>query len=169
MIYGAYGSNIDIRQMHDRLHTNFKDIGPAILKGYKLVFRGDNEWGYFADVKYTGKSCDKVLLYLYEMNKEAFTQMDKYEQVDKNRYYRKIVKCKMLKLFGKEKDVIIYKMNNKNKEKYQFGWPSNEYFGKIFMGYLHRKFPMKELRNIYKNLLIDSLHNSASKTKRYKR
>ena len=72
MLYLAYGSNLNKKQMSKRC-PKAKPIGPIILSGYKLEFRR------VATIKHTKKIEDKLGCGLWEITKDCEKSLDIYE------------------------------------------------------------------------------------------
>lgn len=147
MIYAAYGSNFGKEQMKRRV-PNARPIEAGWITCCKVVFRGDDKWGYFADLKFTDDPTDKTLVFLYEMDEEDFALMDKYEQVAEGRYYRKEIDCEGIYMPFCEYRAIVYKMREDNKDRYKVGRPSYEYIGRVARGLYDRRLPMSELKEM---------------------
>ena len=85
--YIAYGSNLDIDQMHERLGD--LEVIPS-FKGYirkhQLVFRGSREDGFFATIIPNTDCCVPVVLYKAVTGLEEI--LDRYEGISKEHYYK---------------------------------------------------------------------------------
>nr|DAJ99864.1 MAG TPA: hypothetical protein [Caudoviricetes sp.] len=80
MIYAAYGSNTNIKQMRSRC-PSAKIIGVAKLNGYKLLFRR----GYLTLLKSDGDVLDVLL---WDIDENDLKYLDMYEGYP-TLYYRK--------------------------------------------------------------------------------
>lgn len=119
ILYVAYGSNINLRQMSYRCpHSTV--AGTAMLKGYELQFR------HHATIKEKEKS--EVPVLLWELSKQDEKRLDAYEGYPK--YYRK--ENISLELNGETVEAMVYIMNgNKQQEA-----PSPQYYLTIEEGYI---------------------------------
>jgi gamma-glutamylcyclotransferase (GGCT)/AIG2-like uncharacterized protein YtfP len=80
VLYFAYGSNIDIQRLRDRVGRfgNVIALGPHRLNGFRLVFN----CGGFANIEpHAGSSVEGIL---YDLNDEQLHELDWYEGF----YYR---------------------------------------------------------------------------------
>lgn len=128
MIYAAYGSNLNNKQMLSRCpsSTSFKGI---TLKGWRLVFKG------VADIEVSPKG--KVLLGLYKITESCEKSLDVYEE------YPTVYKKKIIKLTINERkmDVMFYIMARK----YNYSPPTKRYFNAIAEGYKNWDFNINQL------------------------
>lgn len=58
-LYLAYGSNLSIQQMCQRLGGEFEPVGYGYIKGYKLSFRKSSS-GYYCSIDKSKNKNDKV-------------------------------------------------------------------------------------------------------------
>jgi len=102
-IYLAYGSNMNLEQMAKRCPTA-KLLGPAVLKGWKLIFRG-TDGGAVATIE--PKEGGEVPTVLWELEPEDEAALDRYEGFP--HLYRK----ETVEVFFKGKQVraMVYIMN----------------------------------------------------------
>jgi len=122
-IYLAYGSNMNLVQMAKRCPTA-KLIGPAVLKGWKLLFRG-SEYSAVATIEPGQES--EVPAILWELELEDETALDKYEGYPY--YYRKETVEALHK--GKPVKAFAYIMNPGR----GLGRPNSKYLNIIKQGY----------------------------------
>jgi len=120
MLYFAYGSNLNRKQMKRRCKDS-KYVGCFTLKNYKLVFRNKYYGGGVADVE--RKKNSNVLGAIYNISKNDEKALDFYE--DFPIMYIK----KYFKIFGKK--VMFYYMSKKTK----LNEPAKIYLNKIIQGY----------------------------------
>ena len=120
MLYFAYGSNLNRKQMKKRCKDS-KYVGCFTLKNYKLVFRNRYYGGGVADVE--RKKNSNVLGAIYNISKNDEKILDVYE--DFPIMYIK----KYFKIFGKK--VMFYYMPKKTKP----NSPAKIYLNKIIQGY----------------------------------
>jgi hypothetical protein len=92
MLYFAYGSNMDIMQMHERIGA-VPQPTQAKLVGYKLVFdkyASTRNCGA-ANIVHTNVTDDEVEGLVYELTEKQLAQMDLYEGIyakSPNRYQK---------------------------------------------------------------------------------
>ena len=129
MLYLAYGSNLNKKQMSKRC-PKAKPIGPIILSGYKLEFRR------VATIKHTKKIEDKLGCGLWEITKDCEKSLDIYEG-----FPHLYGKTQIILDDGRE--VMTYFMNGGNVEA-----PSNEYFSTIMQGYKDFGLPLNLLKKV---------------------
>ena len=116
MLYLAYGSNLNKKQMSRRC-PNAKPVGSVILKGFKLEFRR------VATIKHTKKNDDKLGCGLWEITKKCENSLDIYEGFP-HVYSKKIIKL------DDGREAMTYIMNNGEKCP-----PSFKYFNTIREGF----------------------------------
>jgi len=102
MLYFAYGSNLDRRQFARRCPGS-RSVAPAVLRGYRLAFRG----GGHADI--VREKGGTVRGALYEVTKRDVEALNRYEGVPG--YYHRIT------VFvrdgrGRLRRAFAYKMGN---------------------------------------------------------
>ena len=133
-LYIAYGSNLNIRQMAYRC-PNAKVAGNAILKDYRLLFRGPHT-GAVATVEPSKNSSVPVLV--WELTPADEAALDRYEGWP-TLYRKETVK---VELNGKIIKAIVYIMN----EGRPLGQPSPYYYATILEGYKSAGFDTDILR-----------------------
>lgn len=129
MLYAAYGSNMNIRQMAYRCPNSFV-VGKGEIKDYKLKF------SYHADiVRSVG---DSVPVVLWQVPKTDFESLDVYEGVSGG-YYERI--NLPVDINGERKDAIVYVMCGKH----EYELPSDRYYNAILEGYEANKIAKRWL------------------------
>lgn len=92
LFYFAYGSNMNEERMLER-GVEFTQKEKAILKGYQLAFNkiagGKVGTGYANIIPCDGSVVEGIL---YAINEEGIKQLDIYEGVSTENYYRTILK-----------------------------------------------------------------------------
>ncbi|MBP2072640.1 MULTISPECIES: gamma-glutamylcyclotransferase family protein [Thermoanaerobacterium] len=138
-LYLAYGSNMNFAQMLKRC-PKAKLIGPAIIKNWKLVFRGKDK-NAFATIEPSDNS--EVPALLWEIEKSDEDALDMYEDYP-NLYHKEIVEaiCE-----DKPVKAMVYIMNPGN----DIGRPSKRYYNIIKQGYIDAGFNIELLEEILKN------------------
>jgi gamma-glutamylcyclotransferase len=126
MIYFAYGSNMNHRQMRKRCPSSLF-INAAYIEGYKYVYDGySKNWkGAVANIISGNK--DIVWGGLFEINSDNLAALDCYENYPKT-YNRKMVK--VTDINGKTVDAIIY-VRSRPKD---IGKPSEDYRSVVVTG-----------------------------------
>ena len=134
-IYGAYGSNMNIKQMSDRC-PNAKVIGTGKLKNYKLTFRGISK-GVANIEKMQGGT---VPIVLWEITPECERALDLYEA------YPKLYVKEEVEVITKDgtTKAIVYVMSKQYEQ--LSAEPSGYYINTIWQGYLDNKLPLIKLR-----------------------
>lgn len=127
-LYGAYGSNLNLRQMSMRCPTA-EVVGTAMLKGYELLFRG------VATVE--PKQGGRVPLLIWSLEPSDELALDRYEAFPS--LYRK--EYHNVEVDGKKVKVMIYIMNDGR----EISEPSQYYFEVIRQGYRSAGFDSKLL------------------------
>lgn len=118
--YFAYGSNLYYAQMSDRCPES-KIISPAILEGYKLIFRK------VADV--TKRKNEHVNGVLYNVTEEDVKRLHKFEGYP----FKYIVKVGDVLVGEKKKKAFWYEIRDKKANLSSI--PTGFYFAKIASGY----------------------------------
>ena len=130
MLYAAYGSNMNLKQMAFRCPDS-KVVGTGYILDYKLKF------AYHADI--IPSKGDKVPVVLWNVPELDFRTLDIYEGV-KGGYYKRVtlpVKTKK----GIMKDAIVYVMCGEH----EWEMPSESYYLIIKEGYEDNKISRKFL------------------------
>lgn len=143
--YGAYGSNLNIRQMKIRC-PNAKIIGTSVIEGSQLLFKGSRT-GYYLTVE-PKENC-RVPIAVWEVTQSDELSLDRYEGFP-SFYYKKdmVLPVKGIKT-GKvrKREVFLYIMH----EHRPTGKPSSLYLRTCLEGYKNFGFDNKPLINAYLN------------------
>ena len=141
-LYGAYGSNLNLKQMHIRC-PNAKPVCSFYLENFNLVFKGvadlEKKIGYLG------------FMAVYEITKLCEASLDKYEEYPYV-YEKKILKKK---IEGKTREVMFYVM----KKKYNYAIPTKKYFNVIEEGFKNWNASLKLLYDS----CIHSIKNNSEK------
>lgn len=150
--YLAYGSNLNLTQMHMRC-SNAVLLGTTILKGYRLVFKGENH-GYLTIEKCINKSVPLGIFEISDMDEKKLDIYEGYPIFYDKQYFK-------IKINGEKVNAIIYVMN----KEFDYALPTKEYLARCVVGYYDVDFDV----NILKNALEETKYNMAnSYTKRLK-
>lgn len=124
MLYIAYGSNLNIEQMGRRC-PSATIVGTAVLKGWRLLFKGSKSGSYLTIEKAKGY---EVPLAVWNVTKDDIKALDMYEGYP-SFYYKRwfILPCSD----GKRHRVFAYIMHENRK----IGVPSAYYVGVCKHGY----------------------------------
>ena len=124
MLYAAYGSNLNKRQMLWRCPGS-KEVGVATIKDYRLMFKGSQSGAYLTIEK--EKGCE-VPVGLWEVTEDDIKRLDSYEGFPRF-YYKKefVVKCND----GKRHRIFAYIMH----EDRVLGTPTKHYIDVCREGY----------------------------------
>lgn len=141
--YLAYGSNLNLAQMKNRCRDSIP-IGTALLKDYKLLFKGSKTGSYLTVEKKKGSI---VPLGVFMVSSSDEKRLDYYEGYPKF-YYKKNL------------DIIYYSFDNKPHkisafiyimdERRKIGIPSRYYIDTCLKGYSDFGFDDSFLFNAYK-------------------
>ena len=134
-LYFAYGSNINLDQMAVRCPAA-QVVGPVVLDGYELLFRG-GRMGAVATVEPKEGSSVPVLLWKIREQDEA--ALDRYEGYPG--FYGK--QMMEVDLNGKKVSAMVYVMT----PGYEFGVPSDRYADTILKGYEEAGFDLQILED----------------------
>jgi len=124
MLYIAYGSNLNMEQMAYRC-PDAKRVTTAVLKDYKLVFKGSMTGSYLTIVKSKG---DMVPVGVWRISKSDEKNLDRYEGYPS--FYEKhmlTIPC----TDGKNHRVMVYIMH----ENRVIGVPRKSYVDTCLKGY----------------------------------
>lgn len=145
-IYGAYGSNLNVKQMKKRCPTA-KVIGTTVINNYALVFRGSKD----AAVATLEPSPGSVVpIALWEIQAQDEYYLDRYEG------YPDLYRKEMLdfNVSSQVKEIMIYLMN----EHYPYGIPSSSYINVIQEGYRDHGFD--------ESILLDAVEQAKENVQR---
>lgn len=104
VIYFAYGSNMDVEQLKERIGNSFDILGPAVLKDYVLKFNKISvRRGGCANIE--PAKGEEVWGILFKLNEEQIKKLDVYEGAPT--HYRRVnVKVQTEK--GEELEAVTY-------------------------------------------------------------
>ena len=134
MLYAAYGSNLNVKQMIRRC-PGAEVVGMAIIPDYRLMFKGSKTGSYLTIEK--EKGCE-VPVGIWRVTGSDIEALDRYEGYP-TFYYKKsfIVPCSD----GKRHRIFAYIMH----EDRQIGIPSPWYVETCYEGYTNFKMDYKYL------------------------
>ena len=139
MLYIAYGSNINVKQMAYRC-PGARVAGTAELTGYDLLFKG-RRYSSHATVEQQGDG--RVPVLLWNINKHHERALDVFEGWPK--VYRKEVHT--VQIEGKIRQGMLYVMT----DGHSFGDPTPEYYNTIREGYKNAGFDTSYLDRAVEN------------------
>ena len=122
MLYFAYGSNLNHRQMKNVRCIGSKYLKSFLLKDYKLIFSHPNKLNKFGYGNIIKEKRSKVIGALWKITKEHEKILDNYEQFP-NIYQKE-------HFYLEEKKIMFYKM-----KKYFIKKPPSSYIDTINKGY----------------------------------
>lgn len=134
-LYMAYGSNMNQERMMERCPTA-KILGSAILKSYRLLFRGENAGAVATIEKQDGGILPVVI---WEITPSDEIALDRYEGFP-FLYRKEYIK---LKFGGKQIEALVYILNDGR----PLGLPSRYYYEIIKKGYETVKLDIKILNS----------------------
>lgn len=161
MLYAAYGSNMNIRQMKLRC-PDASVICTGKLIGWKLVFN------VHADIICTGNNNDIVPVVLWDISDKDLRNLDKYEGFP-NYYVKADITVELDEKRKNKKDnarvlAIAYVMNKKRKGVCQ---PATHYFYTIEQGYVDNGLDIKHLYDALEySIENETEHNQYNPKKR---
>lgn len=128
--YLAYGSNLSMAQMAYRCPAAVY-VGTAVLKDYKLLFKGSKSGNYLTIEKEKGS---KVPVLVWKITADDEKRLDRYEGYP-NFYYKTTMKVSLQSLVDEsdigEVEALIYIM----KEGCKVGSPTVQYYETCAEGY----------------------------------
>ena len=122
MLYFAYGSNLNHRQMKNVRCIGSKYLKSFLLKDYKLIFCHPNKLNKFGYANIIKKSGSQVAGAIWSITKEHEKILDDYEQFP-NIYQKE-------HFYLEEKKIMFYIMN-----KFIYKDPPKSYIETINQGY----------------------------------
>lgn len=134
MLYVAYGSNLDDRQMAFRC-PDAVEVGTGVIEDFRLFYRGSKTGCYATIEKCEG---EKVYVEVWEISDRDEKSLDRYEGFPKF-YYKKSIDVHMND--GTLNNAMVYIMD-KNRP---VGLPSKEYYNVIARSYERLGFDKSEL------------------------
>ena len=81
VLYFAYGSNMLMARLKERLYGKVTNCGTYTLKGWKLVFNAKSQWDDITFANIVESPNDSVEGVLYELSYSQFTTLDRFEQL----------------------------------------------------------------------------------------
>ncbi|MBF95801.1 MAG: hypothetical protein CFH34_01144 [Alphaproteobacteria bacterium MarineAlpha9_Bin4] len=129
-LYGAYGSNLNIKQMQKRCPRAYP-ICSLYLDDYRLVFKG------VADLEKKRGSIS--FIGVYDITNLCEKSLDNYEEYP-DIYNKTIIKKN---IEGRNREILIYTMN----KKYKYAVPTLKYFSVIEKGFKNWGGSKKLLRD----------------------
>lgn len=142
--YLAYGSNLNVRQMLMRC-PNARIIGTAVIKDYRLMFKGSQTGSYLTIEPEEGCT---VPVGVWEVSADDERALDRYEGFP-NFYYKKELNLPITGIrTGKvrQRDAFVYIMD----EKRHLGTPSEFYLRTCVQGYMDFSFDLDILFEAYR-------------------
>lgn len=136
MIYFAYGSNLDVKQMVSRC-PSAKPLCRATLRFHRLTYRANFSDRGVATVVRNEQRRGAVYGALYQVSKEDMKQMDKYEGYPST-YFRAMMTVETK--HGNVKAIVYIMQDYFDPKK-----PSWEYLAKIQSGYRQWRIPLEKL------------------------
>lgn len=104
MLYFAYGSNMDLRQMARRCR-GARPVGAAVLRDHRLTFTWDSHFWEGGVGHVEPSPGDDVWGVLWECTDEHIAALDRYERIDDGVYVREHAKVEH---DGHAVDAVIY-------------------------------------------------------------
>ena len=133
MLYFAYGSNLNWRQMLKERCPGAKFITKYNLNGYKLIFSNYNSKAVFGHANIEKNKNSKVRGAIWNITRNNEKILDVYEGVPT--YYQKEY------INWNKKKVLVYIQNNFIKKK-----PSSSYLHTIIEGYKNCDLELRHLK-----------------------
>ena len=133
MLYFAYGSNLNWRQMLKERCPGAKFITKYNLYGYKLIFSNYNSKAVFGHANIEKNKNSKVPGAIWNITRKNEKILDVYEGVP-TYYQKEYIKCN-------KKKVLVYIQNNFVKKK-----PSSSYLHTIIEGYKNCDLELRYLK-----------------------
>ncbi|MDE8333317.1 gamma-glutamylcyclotransferase [Erysipelothrix rhusiopathiae] len=127
-IYGAYGSNLNIKQMKKRCPTA-KVVGTTVVNNVALVFRGTNNAAVATLEPKEGSSVPMALWSLEERDELALDHYEGYPDL----YRKEMIETSIQNI---NQPVTLYLID----ERYPYGNPSSWYLEVIEEGYRDHGF-----------------------------
>ena len=144
MLYFAYGSNLNHKQMANRC-IGSKYIKSYNLKGYKLCFShktNKSVYGHANIIKYKNSVVSGAL---WNINKKDEEILDVYEGVNYNYYQKEYLKIS-------NKKVLVYVQ-----KKFYLQKPNSSYLHTIIEGYKDCSLDLNKLKKVISKYKIDYL------------
>ncbi len=104
VIYFAYGSNMDVKQLKERIGDSFEILGPAVLKDYALKFNKISvKRGGCANIE--PAKGEEVWGILFKLNEEQIRKLDVFEGAP---YHYRRVNVKVQTKKGENLEAVTY-------------------------------------------------------------
>ena len=142
MLYFAYGSNLNHKQMEQRC-DEAKYIKSYILKDYKLCFSHMTQNSVYGHANIVKNKKSKVVGAIWKISRKDEKQLDLYEGVDYNYYQKEYFTLK-------RKKVLMYIQNN-----YFLKKPNSTYLHTIIEGYHDCLLDISKLKKVISKYKIN--------------
>ena len=157
-LYFAYGSNINLNQMAVRC-PDAKVVEPAVLEGYKLLFRGNGS--SFGVATIAPKEGSQVQGLLWKLTPYCELSLDIYE--GSPRLYEKQAIMLHTKS-GKQVSAMVYVMTRERERMPSI--PTRSYYIGILEGFQQNGLPENSLEQALNNLIREQRGMERPKHKR---
>lgn len=134
MLYVAYGSNLNDKQMEYRC-PDAVEVGTGIIKDFRLLYKGSKTGCYATIEKAKG---EKVYVEVWHISEHDEKSLDRYEGFPRF-YFKQIIDVYMDN--GEILRAMVYIMDKARKA----GLPSKEYYNVIERSYERLGFDKSEL------------------------
>tara|TARA_Y100001970_G_C14183113_1_gene830955 strand:+ start:1451 stop:1915 length:465 start_codon:yes stop_codon:yes gene_type:complete len=142
MLYFAYGSNLNHKQMARRC-PNSKYLKKYLLKGYKLSFSHKTNYTTYGHANIIKNNNSLVQGALWNISKKDEKNLDYYEGIDYNYYYKDYFKIN-------SKKVLVYKQKI-----YFLKKPNKTYLNTIIEGYEDCGLDLLYLKRVIKKYKLN--------------
>lgn len=169
ILYFAYGSNLSLEQMRDRVESEPKVVGEAYLVNHRLGFTiySSKTWkGGVADI--VPEAGSKVWGAIYELREEQLEKIDHYEGYKKGRapvenFYNR-TEVEVVDKKGVKQTCLTYqaKVEDEKRRKYLYHRPSEKYYEVIRKGGEDHGLPQE----FYEHLKVASVTQRSPVAKR---
>ena len=134
--YLAYGSNLNLAQMQERCGTS-KKVGKAIIKDYRLMFKGSENSNYLTIEKAKGYQVPVGVFIIQEGDEVALDRFEGFPFL----YYKQDFVVELITDNGNKTiiNAFAYIMHEDRK----LGAPSEEYVRRVQIGYKNFGFDKK--------------------------
>ncbi|QAT16669.1 gamma-glutamylcyclotransferase [Candidatus Velamenicoccus archaeovorus] len=140
MLYFAYGSNMNKKQMKERCPSS-KFIKRAYVEGYEFVYDGYSQSRKGAVANIIKSENEKVWGCLFEINEDNLSALDCYEGYFSRVYDKKTIMVKDDE--GKSHSVIVYFRTGK-----EVGVPHEDYQCDVIQGAKDCGLPEDYIKNV---------------------
>ena len=142
MLYFAYGSNLNHKQMARRC-PNSKYLKKYILKGFKLCFSHKTNKTIYGHANIIKNTKSLVPGALWDISKKDEKNLDYYEGIDYNYYYKDYLKIR-------DKKALVYKQKI-----YFLKKPNKTYLETIIRGYKDCSLDILYLKKVIKKYQLN--------------